>query len=47
MREARLYLEMVERLQNQKFLNLKKDALGQEVFGIELWLNIQNLFEDY
>jgi len=32
MREARLYLEMVERLQNQKFLNLKKDALGQEVF---------------
>ena len=31
MREARLYLEMVERLQNQKFLNLKKDALGQEV----------------
>ncbi|MDD2447884.1 MAG: DUF2935 domain-containing protein [Tissierellia bacterium] len=32
MREARLYLEMVRRLQRQGFINLRRDALEQEVF---------------
>jgi hypothetical protein len=32
MREARLYLEMVKRLQRREFVNLKRDALRQEAF---------------
>jgi hypothetical protein len=32
MREARLYLDMVEKLQNHGFINLKRDALEQEAF---------------
>lgn len=32
MREARLYLEMVKRLQRRGFVNLKRDALKQEAF---------------
>lgn len=32
MREARLYLELVERLQRRGFINLQRDALEQEAF---------------
>lgn len=32
MREARLYLKMVKRLQRREFVNLKRDALEQEAF---------------
>ena len=44
LREARLYLSMVQRLQRRERLMSSKKSLSKNISGTESWRNIRNLF---